>query len=248
MSLLTTLHAGDSFFPLINRPSLELWLDAIASPIQRDGSNAVSRWEDISGNGNHAVQNGSDPMPEWIANKNGFPAIYSDGTTGQKLDFTHSVTENDPFTVLALFEGDSTISDPSKGSSLNVIFAFGGADLSDNSVALRQLRDDPINMSYVAYSNGSTLDGSPFGGAEIFSITYDGSNVAVHYGATEEPDSGAAASTRIFGNGRLFNEIPENTARTAIGWMRSILLFKEALSDADRNQIISALKQRYGIV
>ncbi len=249
MSLITSLAKGDHFASLIQRPSLEVYLDAIASPITSDSSNNISQWDDLSGNGNHAQQVGSDAMPTFVADKDGFPAIYSNGDAGRKLEFSHSVTGSDAFTVIALFHADNTVVDPSSGSSLNVIFAFGGSDSGDNSVSLRQLRTDAENLSFVGYGGGSTLDGGPFSDFEAFSITYNNSNILVHYGETLETGSDyAASSTRLFGNGRLFNESPENTARTGIGWLRSLLLFKEALDDETRNSITQSMKARYGII
>lgn len=249
MSLLTTLNRSDSLASLIYRPSLEVYLDAIESPFTLDGSNHIERWDDLSGKENHAQQVGTDAMPVYVADKDGYPAIYSNGDTGRKLDFTHSITNNDPFTVIGVFLADDSVTDPSTGSSLNVIFAFGGADGNDDSIALRQLRTDLQNLSFVGYGGGSTLDDSPFTDFESYSISYDGADVTMHYGETQESGSGyAAGSTRVFGDGRLFNESPENTARTGIGWLRSLLLFKEALSDADRNLITNGLKVRYGIL
>ncbi|MDG1287032.1 MAG: hypothetical protein P8P30_05640 [Rickettsiales bacterium] len=248
MSLLTTLtSSGNAFTELVSRPSLEVYFDAIDSPITKDGSGDISQWSDLSGNGNHALQVGSDPMPTYVADKDGYPAIYSNGDTGRKLDFTHSVTQNDPFTVIALFRGDAVTLDPTTGSSLNVVFAFGGADTSDNSVALRQDRTNAQNFSFVAYSKGSILDGNPYAAFESFAITYDQEDVSVHYGDTLEGGGGAAGATRVFGKGCLFNEQPSHSARTGIGWFRSLLLSKEALSDTDRNTIITAMKARYGL-
>lgn len=247
MSLLTTLACHD-FAKLIRIPSLEVYFDAIASPLTVDGSGNISQWNDISGKGNHAQQVGSDPMPLYVADKDGYPAVYSDGAVGTKLDFSHGVGNNDDLTVIALFLGDNSVSDPSTGSSLNVVFAFGGADSGDNSVCLRHSRDDAREMSFVAYGDGSVLDGSPFADFEAYSIVYDGSNTYAYYGETLESDSGdAASSTRVFGNGRLFNEDPASSSRTGIGWLRCLLLFKEALSDDHRNAIIAGLKARYGV-
>ena len=249
MSLFTSLTVRDNYLNLIKRPSLEVCLDAIDSPNTRDANNNVTLWSDISGNGNHAQQVGSDAMPVYVANKDGFPAIYSDGTTGRKLDFSHNVTNNDALTVIALFQPDSSITDPSTGSSLNVVFAFGGADSGDDSMALRQLSSNVENLSFVGYGGGSSLNGNPYSNFEAFSITFDGTNILCHYGETLETDSDyAASSTRILGNGRLFNENPENTARTGIGWLRSVVLYKEALDDETRNAIINAMKSRYGIL
>ena len=245
MSLLTTL-TGTRFADLIARPSLEVYLDAIDSPIITDGSDNISQWSDLSGKGNHALQVGSDAMPV-LVEKDGFPAIYSDGAAGRKLGFTHSVTNSDDFTAIGLFLGDESVSDPSTGSSLNVAFAFGGADTADNSVALRQLRTDAGELSFVAYGLGSGLDGSPYRAFESFSFTCDGADIKVHYGETLESGSGTAGGTHVFGDGRLFNENPASSSRTGIGWFHSFLLFKEALSDVQRNKIISAMKARYNI-
>ena len=249
MSLFTQLASGNGFASLIQRPSLEVYLDAIDSPMTTDGSDNVSQWNDLSGKGNHAQQVGTDAMPTYVADKDGFPAIYSDGTTGRKLGFSHNISNNDEVTVMALFLGDDAVTDPSTGSSLNVIFAFGGADTADNSISLRQLSSDAESLSFVGYGGGSSLDGNPYSQFETFSMAYDGTDVLVHYGETLEAGSDyAASSTRVFGDGRLFNEDPENTARTGVGWLRCLLLFKEALDDATRNQITNAMKARYGIV
>jgi len=248
MSLLTSL-TGDSFHRLVRRPSLQVYFDAMDSPITRDGSNNVSQWGDLSGNGNHALRVGSDDMPIYIADKDGFPAIYSDGTSGRKLDFSHNISNSDPLTVIALFLGDPAVTDPTTGSSLNVIFAFGGADASDNSVSLRQLGTDAQDLSFVGYGGGSTLDDGPYTDFESFAITYNGTNVLCHYGEILESDSDfAASSTRVLGDGRLFNEDPESSSRTGIGWFRSLLLYKEALDDDTRNSITNAMKARYGIM
>lgn len=249
MSFLSMMAGSDPLASLIYRPSLEVYLDAIASPITKDGSNNVTVWGDLSGKGHHAQQSGSDPVPVYVANKNGYPAIYSDGATGRKLDFSHGVTNNDPFTVIALFLGDTAVSDPSTGSSLNIAYAFGGGDASDNSVAMRQLRTAANDMNFVAYGSGSGLNGGPFSNFEAFTIAYNGTNTYCYYGATQDPDSGVAAgSTRVFGIGRLFNQNPESSSRTGIGWLRSLLLFKEMLPDTLRNTIVTAMKARYGIV
>ncbi len=250
MSLLTTLNPTQSAFDtLVRRPSLEVFFDAIASPRTLTTSNQVQQWNDISGNNNHALKVATDPMPTYVASKDGFPSIYSDGQAGRKLDFNHSVTVNDPFTAIALFLGDNSISDPSTGSSLNVVFAFGGADASNNSVALRQSRDNLRDLSFVGYGGGSQLDDSPYNSFETFAISYDTIKVKMHYGNILESGSNYnAAATRVMGTGRLFNESPQNSSRTGIGWLRCMLLYKEALSDTTRNQITLALKQRYGAV
>jgi hypothetical protein len=45
-----------------------------------------------------------------------------------------------------------------------------------------------------------------------------------------------------------YNEDPESSSRTGIGWFRSLLLYKEALDDDTRNSITNAMKARYGIM
>jgi len=73
--------------PLAN---LKLWLKADAG-ITKDGSNYVSQWDDMSGNGNHAVQSTGGSQPLWVDNQlNGKPVLRFDGID----DFMNSAISN----------------------------------------------------------------------------------------------------------------------------------------------------------
>lgn len=66
----------------------ELWLDA-EQGITKDGSNYVSTWADMSGNGNDAAQGTGDYQPLWVdATLNGKPVIRFDGLNDYLTEFT----------------------------------------------------------------------------------------------------------------------------------------------------------------
>ena len=72
---------------------LALWLRA-DSGVAKDAEGGVSKWEDLSGHGNHACQSNGAKRPRWAKEPDkGRPALAFDGANDQ-LDIPHSDTLN----------------------------------------------------------------------------------------------------------------------------------------------------------
>lgn len=75
-------------------PGLKIWLDASdASTITKNGSNAISQWNDKSGSGNHVYQGTSARQPILLSNElNGKPTVEMTATGSSSTNHTMATT------------------------------------------------------------------------------------------------------------------------------------------------------------
>lgn len=227
-------------------PNLELWLDSADAPtIVKDGSNKVSQWQDKSGNNNHAIQTDIAKQPTYTSNGiNGKPAMRGDGNN-RRMDFTHSLTVGDPFTIFIVLKADIITPDPTTGSALNVAMAFGDATSGESVFAIRQTRSAPDSLRTTAY-NGGGIFNSGNDNAVLSTTLYDGINVETYKNGSLVDSDIADSTGMLLTGGYLFND-DTSGSRSFIGWISDVLIYAGSLGDEERSQVEQYLIQKQEI-
>ncbi len=227
-------------------PNLQLWLDASDTyGIIKDGSNKVSQWLDKSGNNNHATQNDIAKQPTYTSSGiNGKPALQSDGNN-RRLNFNHSLTVGDPFTIFTVLKADIITPDPSTGSSINVVLAFGDSTSNVSAFAIRQKRISPDRLRVTSYGGGGVFH-SGNDDAVLSSVTFDGSTLKSYKNGVLATSSTANQTGMAISGGYLFNDSTSG-ARAFLGWVSDVLIYAGALSEDQRNQAEQYLIQKQAI-
>lgn len=98
--------------------NLKLWLRADSGVVNNTGN--VISWNDLSGNGNNAVQNLSNSQPQFIPNVlNGYPVVRFDGVNDFLNGTTINNLSNSSLTIFVLANGKI-----STGSNVSVYFGI----------------------------------------------------------------------------------------------------------------------------
>jgi hypothetical protein len=124
--------------------TFEFWFDAQnAGSITKDGSDLVSQWSDLSGNGRHLVQATGANQPTWnTSHINGFEAIQFLASGSAKKLATSTWTLAQPFLVMIVIRPTSDTATPAypclwtgdKDTFGSVTFVPALASASDNAV------------------------------------------------------------------------------------------------------------------
>ena len=224
---------------------LQMWLDA------SDMGLIGGRWQDKSGNDNHATV--TSGLPIWVPDAmNGLPVVRFDGDDSYSTPITidsFDPNSNTTFIVASIDNGNanqsllymgnynaynptyhwwgySAMLDYSVSESIKDKIGFGGYDGNECSVYSDGLlvTDKPFLISGVADSNGKELwvDGISQGTAAAYS-----------------PSINAAAPLRIgqteSGYDKLYGDIAE------------ILVYDRALSDTERIEVETYLNEKYAL-
>jgi len=227
------------------RSGLEVWLRADTG-VFIDGSNALSLWQDQSGNGNDAYQGTASSQPIWSDSAiNGVDSILFDGSD-DSLDLVPLAADfSNGLTAVIVVQPVAT-------SSNQGFFDLGNGSNSDN---IRLLRNGETDALSYEVTQGSTAAGSVFtnnvlglGSPQIFTVNHQPSGNALIY------KNGAQVANGLCG-------LPNDLERVAAilgttrksgsthfnGHIAEVLIFSSSLTDVQRDQVEEYLRQRYGI-
>ena len=248
--------AGAGGFDPTEISDLECWFDgADVATITKDGSDKVSQWDDKSGNGNDATASAGHE-PTWQNNAiNGEDALYSAGGTSLGMSFAHTITNTDPFTIIAVVKADTGSVDPTTSSSVNVSVALSSVTTTSACyAALRQGMNTGTHQptgtatGFVA-GVGSTLGTGGYTTQKVYTLWYDTTSGALYFdGTLDAALTPGAGPFTVNATGSLFNEAPIISSRAYIGWICEVAIYKRALSDIERGLVEYYMAQKWGIV
>ena len=213
---------------------LQLWLDASdastlydatvgGSLVDDDG--AVARWEDKSGNANHATQGTVANQPYRRATEiNGLDVIDFDGSA-HYLNLSSAITES-TLTVFTVFQRATAGIDS---------FALGGTLSSEYSPFWYNL-----NNTYFASVEigGASTDTGDF----VFSGVMNDTDVDLWLNGASEGATGTRSSGPM-----TLQYVGENATRFHQGFMSEVVVYNRALSDEERISIERGLALKWGI-
>jgi Big-like domain-containing protein/concanavalin A-like lectin/glucanase superfamily protein len=224
---------------------LQLWLKADAG-VTTNATGGVTAWADQSPNANNAVQTDDTAAPRWVANaQNNKPALRFDGANDQ-LDVAHSpsiaiagdissffVVSFDDFATYRAVWAKTVSNLPAPtdyyalpGTGVPRAYRGDGTMTSLGSVDGARLR--AATYLVVGFEMAGTtlthyLNGQPSGSGEITAALADG-GTALRIGTRDD----------------LFTRMK--------GDITELLIYDVALSDTDRNSVISYLQTEYNII
>lgn len=230
---------------ITNLQGLFACFDAAQSGTVLNGAN-VEQWNDISGNNNHALKSGSNPVPTKVT-KDGHPALYSIGAGNTMLDFTNPLATATPFTVFCRVKVDTATADPTTGSSLNTVMAFASASSAQASMTLNAQRDNAADFSFAVHGTGSTADNDPFTDWFTCVLGFDGTKIYAYFNGVADGSSDTNAVVPLVSHlgGRLFNDLNAPANRAFIGWARTFGFSNRWDGTAQALEIHKALQGMY---
>ncbi|HKS38643.1 MAG TPA: Ig-like domain-containing protein, partial [Verrucomicrobiae bacterium] len=243
---LLLLTAGSAHAQILTVTNgLQLWLKADAG-VTTNAGGAVTTWADQSPNANNAVQTDDTAAPLWVANaQNNKPALRFDGANDQ-LDVAHApslaiagdissffVVKFDDFATYRAVWAKTVVNLPAPtdyyalpGTGIPRAYRGDGTMTSLGSVDGTRLR--AATYLVVGFEMAGTtlthyLNGQPSGSGEITATLADG-GTALRIGTRDD----------------LFTRMKGDIAE--------LLIYDVALSDTDRNSVVSYLQTKYNIV
>ncbi len=227
-----------------------LWLDAAGSVYSDAGTTlaangaTVQQWNDKSGRGFNAVQNTSGQRPTYLSNVGGHPALQFSSSTrmlvGANSDFTSSA-----FTVFAVFQrtGD-------KGYQA-ILNKGDGATAAGSTWALMASAADN-NVASLDTFYGSTNNSNGYAGSTKLELItgkrIDSTHKVIyknHAQVATGSDSGNSLNAGQFplgiGNSGSTGSTP------LVGYIRALVYYPSALSDADRKAVENSLIDAYDV-
>ena len=210
-------------------PSLKLWLDASDSGSITHSSNAVSQWNDKSGNNNHATQSSTGDKPTYS----------NTGMSGKAgLDFDNDklsipAIDMEGKTLLAVIQPDtSTVQQILSHSSINVQLRLSASN------QLQYAASSPL------YTNGTASTGTIANNQiSIVSFTLD-DTLGFSINGTFQ-DSGVNKGSS---GSSIFNQIGTNgaSAERFNGKMGEVLIIS-SVSSSEREKIEGYLAHKWGL-
>ncbi|MBP8042486.1 MAG: PKD domain-containing protein, partial [Bacteroidales bacterium] len=237
-SVVTPIHAFEIFYPgLIS--GLSLWLKADAGPLL-NGSN-VFQWNDYSGNSNNAVQSIVVSQPMLVSDAlNGLPVVRFDGVN----DFIGGDTiPNIDTTSISVF----VVANGAPGASANLYGMFNINAYTNGFCLDRQGWDGKLSI----YNNGNIVY-TPSGTLPNAGYNYKILEAVKKYNIETElfiNGNSQASSTNSLLNGPFTNA--DYVIGYSQGWaylygdIAEILVYKQALSTTDRQDIEDYLWNKY---
>lgn len=224
---------------------LQLWLKADAG-VTTNATGGVTAWVDQSPNANNAVQTDDTAAPLWVANaQNNKPALRFDGANDQ-LDVAHAsslaiagdissffVVSFDDFATYRAVWAKTVSNLPAPtdyyalpGSGIPRAYRGDGTMTSLGSVDGTRLRAATylvVGFEMAGATLTHYLNGQPSGSGEITATLADG-GTALRIGTRDD----------------LFTRMKGDIAE--------LLIYDVALSDTERNSVISYLQTKYNII
>lgn len=233
--------------------NLDLWLDAAdentlydatsgGSPVRTDGS-AVKRWEDKSGNSNHATEATAAPLLE-VAEKNGLNAL--NFATSKKMDCVFSKT----YTAQTSFVVAKYSTSASSYARLLSQKQSGANDYSGTGHYIQILRDATNNnvCSWKASGIRSTVSVSN-NTFYIFRALHDSSKLNVKANTTTGTDYSTTLNFALdrlrIGDMILTDNLSDNAFWNSI--ICEVLLYSKALSTTESESVTNYLNSKWAI-
>lgn len=218
-------------------PNLHSWWDA--QSITAAADSAVAQWDDLSGNGHHALQSTEAARPIYrAAGLNGHPCVEFDGTDDWLITDPFTPSTAEPFTMY--FVGQSTPETLTGGSD----FFYGGINAAASATKLDGYR---TTAGLLAGSRGTALSGPTLdNGVRRFKIVYNGTNSSITIG------DGAPLTGTINQAGieltRLSLGARADGANFLLGKIGEPILVKGLVSSQDDALVVNYLQDRWGVV
>ena len=214
-----------------------LWLRADKGVIL--SGSTVSSWLDQSGNGYNASQSNASYQPLYVPNAlNGKPVLRFDGAN-RFLLISNSAIPIDKHTIFIVFKTYNT----SSQSIFGIWYSKPGWNFVLSSGVYTYIIDKSS-----AYITGTA---PTIGANNLFSLTFDGSNVkSYNSGSLIQNDSSIYSSVYSNTSDALAIGIATNGVSTADpfnGDIAEIVIYNTALSDAERITVENYLKNKYAL-
>jgi hypothetical protein len=239
-------------------PDLKLWLDATRSPKTFNGAN-VSKWNDLSGNGHHAVQSTATRQPGFVDKAvNNRAVLRFDGANHYMTvpDFSYAVNG---LTVFAVCRVDviteiylTAFCHYDFGANQRSWYVTkGGQPGFGANIDVAVSKDGTFNAGSRKRYQGSTgLNISDF---FIWGLVFDNGSLSLFVNGNDEVENkevddpvpllhNSAGSLAI---GSLLNN--GVGASFMDGDIASVIFYDRALSDRERRSVEQHLKRLYGI-
>lgn len=227
-------------------------LTSAGTPTRGNGINyyagQVSRWEDRSGNANHATQSTLAKRPSYMTNvTNGKPAIYFDGVDDLLAanGIATSLTGSDkPFTIIMALKMVGTGTD-------QVLWSLGKSDSATQFHELYNNATGPTWSLSRKDDAGTRVDaagGTPNTNASIISIVFTGTTTSLWANGTLAIDAAAqdvtAMTVNQFAWGCLYR-----TTESSFGnfYLYEAAVYSRALSDGERIMVQRYLGNKYAL-
>lgn len=147
-------------FAVTDLPNLELWLDASDTDSITHAANAVSQWDDKSGQGNHATQGTGSAQPTTGSSVNSLNAIDFDGSTDW-MNLPDNLINATAITIFMAFLPHTTDTDQifaNRGTGSNNDRSYGGNQWTNlgNANLNRVSKTSDVLIRQVSWCDGAT--------------------------------------------------------------------------------------------
>ena len=248
---------ADHFFKPSEVPTadLQLWLRA-DSGLTLNGS-TVSRWHDLSGNGNDAIQANASRQPSLVAGRlNGMPVVSFDGVN-DKLGFTGStlMTQFSLFVVL-----NNHVGTPGNDGNVITFGANGGYPHqwfmimrypnTPDSIAMGNATNSYVNAfshNVAAYDQWRNLSIVTTGSVFNTTLRWDGNDAHMALDGFDQTISFPLGDATGSGGGIGGADGVPNGTILAKCDVAEILVYNIALTDSARRNIEQYLAMKYGL-
>lgn len=217
---------------------LQLWLDA-GRGVTKDGSNLVSQWSDLSGQGNHATASGSD-RPTWVSHNSGrnyHSSILFSGSQHLKADSAATAfSGNDiPYTLINVTKLDSTAFDQS-------VLGLGNSADGDSAAIHLPSTAAGARQFFRRSDDGTTINrifGTATTNYEVILWKFNGTEIEVFLnGLSIYGPIGANVNTNTLNRLTIGAWRSTGSANTFLrGSITEIAMYDSALSGADLTKI-----------
>jgi len=220
-----------------------------ADDLALNTSDSVLQWNDACGQGNDATQPNVINQPtynEVVQNYN--PGVYFNGND-QYLNMDNLIDANS--TTIDIFAVGTNELGANDFNSM--VFGQGESQWSSGGYCLCTMNSDQTQFGFWVNELQFRSEVGWFGGSNMPSRLlegkYDGSEINFYLDAG---DSGSFTYTGVIGNSNSGSGTThlgggDSTANSHKGHISEVIIYSDALSDADRNKINSYLAIKYGI-
>lgn len=251
---------------LVTEPSmpmgnLRVWLKADAD-VTSDGSGAISKWNDVSGLGNNAIQNTPSNQPVFLTNLvNGRPAIRFDGTNDQLMLGVNPASNS--FTIFAVAKPsasheidleDNTLY--SEGGTLGQRYLLGGtinfegfgeAGLSVGTNGFTSYEYGRNQFFWDHFAALAVHDGNLGAGFSILNVRYTNQQPSLYLnGAFVREGLVSSRTNSVLGRAIGFGSTGAGNSPYQ-GDVAEILVFNTPLTTAERQTVERYLNSKYNV-
>jgi hypothetical protein len=236
LSVSLTQSARRAFNPA-KLSGLNAWYDATRlSSITKDGSNFVSQFSDLSGNGNHLAQSYTGLRPLYSATGlNNKPSIKFDGVDDILKSISNSTITTPPYSLFVVF------SPATSGTAEQIIVSWGGNQYTALDIAVTQnIRFGNFAVGFVGAGNNSLVTNSVY----YTSATKSSSSLISLWVNGILKGTGTKVATVTADKltmGNSDSSFPFN------GYISEIILYNRELSTAERQKVELYLKKKYSL-